>query len=85
MIFLVQKCLLTPLGRKCIIPSSLKYPASRIGLGLDNFNKIKARVDIDGFSRAVEIALLINVIKPKEIPMLKTEFYKRIAKFMREK
>ena len=39
----------TPLiPSKYRIPTSLKYPASRIRLGLGNFNKIKARVDIDG-------------------------------------
>jgi hypothetical protein len=50
---------------------------------LSNFNQIKARVDSDGFSKAIEIALIRNIIKPKEIPMLKAKFYKRLAKSMK--
>jgi hypothetical protein len=50
------------------------------------FNKIKTRVDCDGFSKAIEIALVSNIIGPIEIPMLKAKFYKRLAKSMeREK
>src|ERR687891_2446045 len=65
------------------IPSFMKYQASRPRIGLANFNQIKVRVDIDGFSKATEIALARNIIKPKEIPMLKAKFYKRLAKSMR--
>lgn len=40
----------------------------------------------DGFSKAIEIALVRNIIRPEEIPMLKARFYKRLAKSMeREK
>jgi glycosyltransferase involved in cell wall biosynthesis len=74
----------TPLiPTKYRIPSFMKYQASRTRIGPSNFNKIKARVDSDGFSKAVEIALTRNVIKPEEIPMIKAKFYKRLAKSMK--
>jgi lipopolysaccharide biosynthesis regulator YciM len=60
----------------------MKYQASRTRIGLSNFNQIKARVDSDGFSKAIEIALVRNIIKPEEIPMLNAKFYKRLAKSM---
>jgi glycosyltransferase involved in cell wall biosynthesis len=65
------------------IPSFMKYQASRTRIGLRNFNQIKARVDSDGFSKAIEIALARNSIKPEQIPMIKAKFYKRLAKSMR--
>jgi glycosyltransferase involved in cell wall biosynthesis len=65
------------------IPSYKKYQSSRTRIGLNNFNKIKARVDSDGFSKAIEIALSRNIIKPEEIPVLKAKFYKRLAKSMK--
>ena len=65
------------------IPSFMKYQASRTRIGPSNFNQIKARVDSDGFSKASEIALARNIIKPEEIPMIKAKFYKRLAKSMR--
>lgn len=65
------------------IPSFMKYQASRTRIGPNNFNQIKARVDSDGFSKAIEIALARNTIKPEEIPLLKAKFYKRLAKSMR--
>ena len=68
------------------ILSFMKYQTSRIKIGPSNFNKIKTRVDCDGFSKAIEIALVRNIIGPEEIPMLKAKFYKRLAKSMeREK
>ncbi|HEX5981577.1 MAG TPA: glycosyltransferase family 2 protein, partial [Nitrososphaeraceae archaeon] len=65
------------------LPSFMKYQASRTRIGPSNFNQIKARVDSDGFSKASEIALARNIIKPEEIPMIKAKFYKRLAKSMR--
>ena len=65
------------------IPSFMKYQASRTRIGPNNFNQIKARVDSDGFSKAIEIALARNTIKPEEIPLLKAKFYKRLARSMR--
>jgi glycosyltransferase involved in cell wall biosynthesis len=65
------------------IPKFMKYQASRTRIGPSNFNQIKARVDIDGFSKATEIALARNIIKPEEIPMVKAKFYKRLANSMR--
>jgi glycosyltransferase involved in cell wall biosynthesis len=66
--------------------SFMKYQASRTRIGPSSFNKIKTRVDCDGFSKAIEIALVRNIIRPEEIPMLKARFYKRLAKSMeREK
>jgi glycosyltransferase involved in cell wall biosynthesis len=65
------------------IPKFMKYQASRTRIGPNNFNQIKARVDIDGFSKATEIALARNIIKPQEIPMVKAKFYKRLANSMR--
>jgi glycosyltransferase involved in cell wall biosynthesis len=65
------------------IPSFMKYQASRTRIGPNNFNQIKARVDSDGFSKAIEIALARNTIKPEAIPLLKAKFYKRLAKSMR--
>jgi len=73
----------TPLiPTKYRIPNFMKYQASRTRIGLSNFNQIKARVDSDGFSKAIEIALARNMIKPEEIPMIKAKFYKRLAKSM---
>jgi hypothetical protein len=66
--------------------SFMKYQASRTRIGPSRFNKIKTRVDCDGFSKAIEIALVRDIIRPEEIPMLKAKFYKRLAKSMeREK
>jgi glycosyltransferase involved in cell wall biosynthesis len=65
------------------IPTFMKYQASRTRIGPSNFNKIKARVDSDGFSKAIEIALTRDIIKPEEIPLIKAKFYKRLAKSMR--
>ena len=65
------------------IPTFMKYQASRMRIGPSNFNKIKARVDSDGFSKAIEIALTRNIIKPEEVPLLKAKFYKRLAKTMK--
>jgi glycosyltransferase involved in cell wall biosynthesis len=65
------------------IPSFMEYQASRTRIGPSNFNQIKVRVDSDGFSKATEIALARNIIKPEEIPMIKAKFYKRLAKSMR--
>src|ERR687896_1470727 len=65
------------------IPSFMNYQASRTRIGPNNFNQIKARVDSDGFSKAIEIALARNTIKPEEIPLLKAKFYKRLANSMR--
>jgi len=74
----------TPLiPTKYRIPSFKKYQASRIRIGLNNFNRIKARVDSHAFSKAIEIALSRNTIKPEEIPALKAKFYKRLAKSMK--
>jgi glycosyltransferase involved in cell wall biosynthesis len=64
------------------IPTFMKYQASRTRIGPSNFNKIKARVDSDGFSKAIEIALTRDIIKPEEIPLIKANFYKRLAKSM---
>ena len=65
------------------IPKFMKYQASRTRIGPSNFNQIKARVDIDAFSKATEIALARNIIKPEELPMVKAKFYKRLANSMR--
>jgi glycosyltransferase involved in cell wall biosynthesis len=65
------------------MPSFKKHQASRARIGISNFNRIKARVDSDGFSKATEIALARNIIKPEAIPMLKAKFYKRLAKSMK--
>jgi glycosyltransferase involved in cell wall biosynthesis len=65
------------------IPSFMKYQASRTRIGPNSFNQIKARVDSDGFSKAIEVALARNTIKPEEVPLLKAKFYKRLAKSMR--
>jgi glycosyltransferase involved in cell wall biosynthesis len=74
----------TPLiPTKYRIPTFMKYQASRTRIGPSNFNQIKARVDSDGFSKAIEIALTRNMIKPEEIPLIKAKFYKRLAKSMR--
>jgi glycosyltransferase involved in cell wall biosynthesis len=64
------------------IPSFMKCQASRTRIGLGNFNQIKGRVDSDGFSKATEIALARNIIKPEEVPLIKAKFYKRLAKSM---
>jgi Glycosyl transferase family 2 len=73
----------TPLiPTKYRIPTFMNYQSSRTRIGLSNFNQIKARVDSDGFSKAIEIALARNTIKPEEIPMIKAKFYKRLAKSM---
>jgi glycosyltransferase involved in cell wall biosynthesis len=65
------------------IPSFMKYQASRTRIGPKNFNQIKMRVDSDGFSKAIEIALARNVIKPEDIPRIKSKFYRRLAQSMK--
>jgi hypothetical protein len=65
------------------IPNFVRCQASRTRIGISNFNRIKARVDSDAFSKAIEIALARNIIKPENIPMLKAQFYKRLAKSMK--
>jgi glycosyltransferase involved in cell wall biosynthesis len=65
------------------IPSFMKYQASRTRIGPNNFNQIKSRVDSDGFSKAIEIAIARNVIKPEDIPKIKSKFYKRLAQSMK--
>lgn len=65
------------------IPSYVKYQSSRMNMGLGKFNQTKARIDADGFSRAAEIAVMRNTIKPEEMPMLKSKFYRRLAKTMK--
>ena len=52
-------------------------------MGLSKFNQAKARIDADGFSKAAEIAVMRNTIKPEEIPLLKSKFYRRLAKTMK--
>ena len=61
----------------------MKYQSSMMNMGLGKFNQAKARVDTDGFSKAVEIAVIRNTIKPEEIHMLKSKFYRRLAKTMK--
>ena len=65
------------------IPSFMKYQTSRTRIGQSNFNQIKARVDTDGFSKAIEIALTRGILKPEEIPTIKAKFYKRLAQSMK--
>jgi glycosyltransferase involved in cell wall biosynthesis len=65
------------------IPSFMEYQASRTRIGPNNFNQIKSRVDSDGFSKAIEIALARNVIKPEDIPKIKSKFYRRLAQSMK--
>jgi len=64
------------------IPSFMKYQMSRTRIGPNNFNKIKSRVDSDGFSKAIEMALIKGSIKPQDVPILKTKFYRRLASSM---
>lgn len=66
------------------IPSYMKYQVSRTRLGPNNFNKIKSRVDSDGFSKSIEIALMKGSIQPRDIPLLKAKFYKRLASSMQQ-
>jgi hypothetical protein len=73
----------TPLiPTKYRILSFMKYQTSRTRIGPSSFNKIKTRVDCDGFSKAIEVALVRNIIRPEDVPMLKARFYKRLAKSM---
>ena len=65
------------------IPSFMKYQSSRTRIGQSNFNNIKVRVDSDGFSKAVEIAVTRGILTPHEIPAVKARFYKRLAQSMR--
>lgn len=75
----------TPLiPTKYRIPSFMKYQMSRTRLGPSNFNKIKCRVDSDGFFKAIEIALLKGSIQPQDIPLLKAKFYRRLASSMQK-
>ncbi|MCP3659251.1 MAG: glycosyltransferase family 2 protein [Bacteroidetes bacterium] len=62
--------------------SYMKYQISRTAIGPHEFNLIKARVDEDGFSKAIEIALEKNSIKPEEVPILKAKFYKKLGSTM---
>ena len=61
----------------------MKYQSSRTRIGQSNFNNIKVRVDSDGFSKAVEIAVTRGILTPHEIPAVKARFYKRLAQSMR--
>lgn len=73
----------TPLiPTKYRVLSFMKYQTSRTRIGPSSFNKIKTRVDCDGFSKAIEVALVRNIIRPEDVPMLKAKFYKRLAKSM---
>ncbi len=65
------------------LPSYVKHQSSRMSMGLEKFNQAKARVDADGFSKAAEIAVMRNTIKPEEVPLLKSKFYRRLAKTMK--
>jgi len=74
----------TPLiPTKYRIPGFYKYQSSRMRIGLRNFNRIKIRVDSDAFFKSVEIAVMRNIIRPEEVPMLKAKFYKRLGKSMK--
>ncbi len=64
------------------IPSFMEYQVSRTRLGLNHFNRTKSRVDADGFSKAVEMALVKGTIQPLDVPHLKSKFYKRLAASM---
>ncbi|OGT50933.1 MAG: hypothetical protein A3F17_08070 [Gammaproteobacteria bacterium RIFCSPHIGHO2_12_FULL_41_15] len=65
------------------IPTGESQQASRIRIGAHEFNKIKIRVDADGFEKAVEIALAKDSIMPENVYMLKAKFFKRQADFMK--
>ena len=60
----------------------MKYQASRLRLGSNNFNKIKVCVDSDGFFKAIELAVARNKIKREEIADLKARFYRRLIRTM---
>jgi hypothetical protein len=64
------------------IPSYMGNQNSRVKIGLNKFNQTKERVDADGFSKAIEIAVARGIIKPEDIPLLKSKFYKKSAKTM---
>ncbi|MGN6624286.1 MAG: glycosyltransferase family A protein [Candidatus Nitrosocosmicus sp.] len=65
------------------IPIHMQNQSSRMRIGLNKFNQTKVRVDADGFSKAIEIAVVKGIIKPEDIPLLKLKFYKRLAKTMK--
>ncbi len=60
----------------------MENQSSRTRIGLNKFNQTKARIDTDGFSKAIEIALVRNTIKPESTPILKAKFYRQLAKTM---
>jgi glycosyltransferase involved in cell wall biosynthesis len=64
------------------VPRFMKYQASRLRLGSNNFNKIKVCVDSDGFFKAIELAVARNKIKREEIADLKARFYRRLIRTM---
>ncbi|MEW8030298.1 MAG: glycosyltransferase family A protein [Candidatus Thiodiazotropha sp.] len=61
------------------IPTYTMGQASRTRLGPKVFNEIKARVDSDGFLKAIEIAVSKGSIKQENIPALISKFYNRLA------
>lgn len=65
------------------IPTGEKQHASRIRIGDHEFNKIKIRIDTDGFDKALEIALAKGSIKPDITYALKAKFFKRQAYSMK--
>ena len=64
------------------IPRYMENQSSRMKLGLNKFNHTKSIIDIEGFSKAIEIVFVRKIIKAEDIPMLKAKFYRRIAKTM---
>lgn len=61
------------------VPRNATQQASRIRLGNRKFNELKVVVDSDGFTRAMEMALLRGDISNDEVMYLFSRFYKRLA------
>lgn len=65
------------------MPSYLSGQTSRSRIGNNVFNKIKVRIDSDGFNRAIDIAISKGKFKFEDIPNIKSKFYKRLSETMR--
>lgn len=50
------------------IPIYMENQNSRMRMGLNKFNQTKVRVDTEGFSKAIEIAVARRIIKPENTP-----------------
>lgn len=68
------------------IPTDKRDSTHRVRIGNRTFYREKARVDTNGFLKAIDIALEKKAISPDDVDDLKSKFYRRLAEtLMKEK